>query len=140
MPRSDALDLSAEATGFDPIAAFSALDDPTRANVVGTIVGHPKAAPSKKEIEYYNPGVASSTLTGHLQELEERGIVESVERDRLGLARGEPYRFFRLTAQARELFDRNGLFDEDAYRALFEEVEKTGDIRAAEAVERPSTG
>jgi DNA-binding PadR family transcriptional regulator len=138
MQRSDALDLPAQTPGFDPIAALGALDDTTRANVVGTIVGHPKGAPSKKEVEYYNPGVAPSTLTGHLKELEERGIVESIERDRAGLTRGEPYRFFRLTEQARELFDRNGLFEEEAYRALFQEVEKTEEIRAAEAVERPN--
>lgn len=137
MQRSDALDLPAETAGFDPIAAFGALDDTTRANVIGTIVGHPKGTPSKKEIEYYNPGVAPSTLTGHLKELEEYGIVESIERDRAGLARGEPYRFFRLTEQARELFDRNGLFCQDAYRTLFEEVEKTDEINQAEAVERP---
>lgn len=137
MQRPDLHDLSVDAAGFDPIEAFGALDDTTRANVVGTIVGHPEGAPSKKEVEYYNPSVAPSTLTGHLNELEERRIVEVIERERAGLDRGEPYRFFRLTDEARELFDRNGLFDEEAYRALFEEVEKTEEIRVAESVERP---
>jgi hypothetical protein len=38
------------------------------------------------------------------------------------------------------LFDRNNLFESDAYRSLFAEVEKTPEIEAAEAVERPTTG
>jgi DNA-binding transcriptional ArsR family regulator len=122
---------------IDPIAAFSALEDTTRANIIGTIVGHPKEAPSKKEIEYYNPSVAPSTLSGHLEKLEEVRLIEAVEREREGLARGEPYRFFRLTDVARELFDRNNLYEPAAYRSLFDEVEKTDEIRAAETVERP---
>jgi len=125
-------------SGLDPIAALSALDDTTRANIIGTIVGHPNGTPSKKEIEYYNPSVATSTLTGHLSRLEGVGLIEVVERDRNGLERGQPYRFFRLTDAARELFDRNGLFETDTYRELFAEVEKTADIKAAEAVERPN--
>ncbi|WP_058366962.1 hypothetical protein [Haloparvum sedimenti] len=140
MSRPDAAPLApGESTvGLDPIRALAALDDTTRANVIGTIVGHPKGAPSKKELEYYNPSVAASTLTDHLARLEEAGLIEAVERDREGLERGQPYRFFRLTDAARELFDRNGLFDSDAYRALFAEVEKTAEIEAAESVERPS--
>ena len=128
-----------DATGLDPVAAFSALDDTTRANIIGTIVGHPKGTPSKKELEYYNPSVAASTLTGHLNRLEEVGLIEIVERNRAGLERGQPYRFFQLTDAARELFDRNELFEREAYRALFAEVEKTDEIEAAEAVERPES-
>lgn len=136
-PDASALVPTGEVTGLDPIAAFSALDDTTRANIVGTIVGHPKGAPSKKELEYYNPSVAASTLTEHLNRLEAVGLIEVIERERAGLERGQPYRFFRLTEAARELFDRNNLFDEGAYRALFAEVEKTDEIEAAESVERP---
>ena len=108
-PDAAALTPSGEATGLDPIKALSALDDTTRANIIGTIVGYPKGAPSKKELEYYNPSVAASTITGHLTRLEEVGLIEVVERDREGLERGQPYRFFRLTDTARELFDRNDL-------------------------------
>lgn len=122
---------------LDPIAALSELDNTTSANIIGTIVGHPKGAPSKKELAYYNPSVAASTLTGHLNRLEEVGLIEGLERDRDGLERGEPYRFFQLTDAARALFDRNNLFDVGAYRALFDEVEKTTEIEAAQAVERP---
>jgi DNA-binding transcriptional ArsR family regulator len=139
MSQPDASSLTPDdgSTGLDPITALSALDDTTRANIIGTIVGHPKGAPSKKELEYHNPSVAASTLTDHLSRLEEVGLIEVIERDREGLERGQPYRFFRLTAVARELFDRNNLYDPDAYRELFAEVEKSDEIQAAEAVERP---
>lgn len=139
MSRPDASSLAptGDTTGLDPITAFSALDDTTRANIIGTIVGHPKDAPSKKELAYYNPSVAASTLTEHLNRLEAVGLIEAIERERKGLERGQPYRFFQLTEAARELFDRNNLFDREAYRALFAEVEKTDEIEAAESVERP---
>lgn len=136
-PDPSAFTPSGKTSGLDPIGALGALDDTTRANIVGTIVGHPAGAPSKKELGYYNPSVAASTLTDHLNRLREVGLVEVIERDREGLSRGQPYRFFQLTDAARELFDRNNLFDPDAYRALFVEVETTEEIEAAQAVERP---
>ena len=138
MSRPDAASITPteNTAGLDPITALSVLDDTTRANIIGTIVGHPKGAPSKKELEYYNPSVAASTLTDHLIRLEEVGLVEVVERDRKGIERGQPYRFFRLTDAARELFDRNNLFERDAYREIFTEVEKTDEIKAAENVNR----
>jgi DNA-binding transcriptional ArsR family regulator len=40
--------------------------------------------------------VASSTLTGHLKRLEDGELIEAVERDREGLDRGQPYRFFQI--------------------------------------------
>jgi len=136
-PDTASLTPSENTVGLDPITALSVLDDTTRANIIGTIVGHPKGTPSKKELEYYNPSVAASTLTDHLTRLEEVGLIEVIERNRKGLKRGSPYRFFQLTTAARELFDRNNLFEPDAYRALFTEIEKTDEINAAEAVERP---
>jgi DNA-binding PadR family transcriptional regulator len=139
MVRPDRSELSptTDDQNLDPIKAFSALDNTTRANIIGTIAGHPKGSPSKKELEYYNPRVAASTLTGHLNRLEDIGLIEVVERDREGLERGQPYRFFQLTEAARELFGRNNLFEPEAYRALFAEVNNTNEIEAAEAVERP---
>ena len=137
-PDASALTPTDDTTGLDPIKALSVLDDTTRANIIGTIVGHPKGAPSKKELEYYNPSVAASTLTDHLNRLKDVGLIEVVERDREGLERGQPYRFFQLTDAVRELFDRNNLFDPDAYRELFAEVEKTDEIKAAEDIKRPN--
>jgi DNA-binding PadR family transcriptional regulator len=139
-PDPASLSSAADATGLniDPITALSALDNTTRANIVGTIVGHPSGSPSKKELKYYNPSVATSTLTDHLNRLQQVGLIKVIERERAGLEKGQPYRFFQLTTAARELFNRNNLFDSEAYRALFAEVETNEEIAAAEAVERPS--
>lgn len=63
-----------------------------------------------------------------------------MERDREGLPRGEPYRFFRLTDAVRELSDRNNRYEPEAYQELFAAVEPTDAIQAAEAVERPTIG
>ncbi|SDM55857.1 hypothetical protein SAMN04487949_2074 [Halogranum gelatinilyticum] len=124
--------------GFDPIRAMSALDHERRANLVGTIVGHPSGTPSRKELKYYNPSIPESTLSGQLEKLETVGVVESAEKDRAGLRRGEPYRFYRLTDEARDLFERNDIFGADPYKNLFEQVEKTDEIRAAEQASRPA--
>ena len=51
--------------------------------------------------------------------------------------RGDPYKFYRLTAPAREFFDRNDLFPADAWQRQYARVEKTGDIAELEAMPRP---
>ena len=51
--------------------------------------------------------------------------------------RGYPYKFYQLTEQARELFDRNDLFPTDAWRRQYDRVERTGEIAELEAMPRP---
>ena len=122
---------------LDPIEAMSALDTTTRKNIVGVIVGHQTSTPSKKELVYYLPNTPNSTISSNLSVLEEAGIIESVSHERLDLEKGDPYRFFRLTNAARDMFDRNGLFEEAAYKNLIEQTEKTDEIRDAESAPRP---
>jgi hypothetical protein len=55
-----------------------------------------------------------------------------------GLTEDNRTGFSGLTDAARELFDRNNLFEPDVYRSLFAEVEKTPEVEAAEAIERPT--
>jgi len=123
--------------GLDPIGALSVLDTTTRKNIIGVVVGHPTGTPSKKELAYYLPETPNSTISSNLRTLEDAGLLESASHDRANLERGEPYRFFRLSDDARALFDRNGLFEKDAYRNLLEQTEKTDEIRAAESAPRP---
>lgn len=122
---------------LDPIEAMSVLNTTTRRNIIGVIVGHPTSTPSKKELTYYLPEIPGSTISSNLSVLEEAGIIASVSHERADLEKGEPYRFFRVTNSARELFDRNNLFEEAAYRNLIEQTEKTDEIQAAEAASRP---
>lgn len=122
---------------LDPIEAMSALNTMTRKNIIGVIAGHPVSTPSKKELTYYLPDTPDSTISSNLSVLEEARIIESASHERADLERGEPYRFFRITDAARELFDRNGLFEEAAYKNLIEQTEKTNEIREAESASRP---
>lgn len=122
---------------LDPIEAMSALNTTTRKNIVGVIVGHPTGAPSKKELVYYLPDTPRSTISSNLGVLEEAGIIESASHDRSALEKGEPYRFFRVTDAARELFERNGVFEPAAYKNVFEQTEKTEEVRRAEEASRP---
>lgn len=123
---------------LDPIEAMSALNTTTRKNIVGVMVGHPTGTPSKKELAYYLPETPDSTISSNLSALEAAGIITSASHDRTDLPKGEPYRFYRVTTGARELFDRNGLFEAAAYRNLIEQTEKTDEIRAAESAPRPA--
>jgi len=122
---------------LDPIEVMSALNTTTRKNIVGVIVGHQTSTPSKKELVYYLPNTPNSTISSNLSVLEEAGIIESASHERSDLEKGDPYRFFRLTNAARELFDRNGLFEEAAYKNHIEQTAKTDEIRDAESAPRP---
>lgn len=125
------------AGGLDPFKAMRILDNTDRKNIIGTIVGHAKSAPSQKEIRYYNPSITSSSLSRHLQTLEKNGLIKSAERSREGLPRGKAYKFYRLTPAARELFDDLNVFGPEPYQNLLEQVEKTPEIEAAENELRP---
>jgi len=48
-PDPAAITPARETAGLNPINALNALDDTTPANLIGTIVGHPKGALSKKD-------------------------------------------------------------------------------------------
>lgn len=133
-----ATDQRSESVELDPIEAFSCLGTTSRANLVSDIVGHPKGMPSKIELDHMNPSLAPSTISGHLRTLEEKGIIRSARIDRNGHARDAPEAFFYLTDAARELFDRNNVFDEDTYRAAYQEVSKPSTIQEAESADRPT--
>ncbi|KAB1184793.1 MULTISPECIES: helix-turn-helix transcriptional regulator [Haloferax] len=123
---------------LDPFKTMGVLDHVGRKNIIGTIVGHPKDAPSRKEIKYYNPGISEATLSRHLVRLEECGLIDSASKQREGLNRGDSYRYYRLTEEARELFDQLNVFGPVPYKNLLEQVERSEEIRAAENAERPS--
>ncbi|WP_233203888.1 hypothetical protein [Halegenticoccus soli] len=51
---------------------------------------------------------------------------------------GYPYKFYRLSDDARALFDRNDLFPEAAWRRQYDRVRKPGRITELEEVPRPT--
>lgn len=104
------------------------------------VAGHPKGAPSEKELDWANPDASRRTITRRLDSLVDAGVLE-----RFGYDPGEQpsdaessvRTFYRFTDEARELFDEVGMFDPAVWRPVYARVEKPGDVEAAEAVPRP---
>lgn len=124
--------------GFNTWLALQKSTDRTRANLLADIVGHPKGAPSVKELDYMNPSLEADAIRRHLKTLQEVGVLEELEVEPGTRVRGYPYKFYRISEAARELFDRNDLFPEDAWKRQYERVQKTGEIEEIEAMPRPS--
>ncbi|MFB6075065.1 MAG: winged helix-turn-helix domain-containing protein [Haloarculaceae archaeon] len=122
----------------DPIAVLSAVDAESRRNIVADVVGHPRGMPSGTEIRHMNPSLSPSTVSEHLSKLEDAGVIASVAPGRAGRSPSAPKRFYYLTEAARAVFDDNDLFGEEAYRAVYEQVEKPSEIREAQAAPRPA--
>jgi DNA-binding transcriptional ArsR family regulator len=124
---------------FDTWTALQKATDRTRANLIADVVGHPEGAPSVTELDYMNPSLEADAIRRHLKTLREVGIVEELVVEPGNRVRGFPYKFYRLTDDARELFDRNGLFPAGAWRRQYDRVQKTGEIREIEAMPRPDS-
>lgn len=122
---------------FDSWAALQKATDTKRANLLADVVGHPKGAPSVRELDYMNPGIEEDAIRRHLQILREVNVLEELVVEPGDRIRGFPYKFYTLTEAARELFDRNDLFPEDAWRRQYDRVRKTGAITEIEEMPRP---
>ncbi|GAB7018222.1 hypothetical protein JCM18750_10830 [Halostagnicola bangensis] len=103
------------------------------------MIGNPKGAPSVDELDYMNPSLEKDAIRNHLKTLESVGVVEVLEIEAGERTRGFPYKFYRITDDARELFDENGLFPRDPWRRQYERVEKTGEIEELQEMPRPSS-
>ena len=126
--------------GFDAWTALQKSTDRVRANLIADLVGHPKGAPSVKELEYMNPSLGADAIRRHLGILRDVGVVEELVVEPGDRIRGYPYKFYRLTDAARALFDRNDLFPEDAWERQYARVQRTGEIKELEAMPRPNAG
>lgn len=124
---------------FDRWLALQKATDETRANLIADIVGHPKGAPSVRELDYMNPSLAADAIRRHLGILQDVGVVEERVVEPGNRVRGYPYKFYALTAAARELFDQNDLFPEDAWQRQYSRVQKTGEITELEEMPRPTS-
>lgn len=82
-----------------------------------------------------NPALGEDAIRRHLGVL--RDVVAELVVEPGDRVRGYPYKFYRLTEQARELFDRNDLFPADAWQRQYARVKETGEIAKLEAMARP---
>ncbi|WP_459889990.1 ArsR family transcriptional regulator [Halostagnicola bangensis] len=119
--------------------ALQKATDKPRANLIADVIGNPKGAPSVDELDYMNPSLEKDAIRNHLKTLESVGVVEVLEIEAGERTRGFPYKFYRITDDARELFDENGLFPRDPWRRQYERVEKTGEIEELQEMPRPSS-
>lgn len=122
---------------FSTWRALQKATDTKRANLIADIVGHPTGAPSVEELDYLNPDMSDDAIRRHLQTLIDVDIVRELALEPGTRVRDYPYKFYELTEQARDLFDRNGLFPEDAWRRQYRSVEKTARLRELETMPRP---
>jgi predicted ArsR family transcriptional regulator len=90
------------------------------------------------ELDYMNPSLEADAIRRHLGILQDVGVVVELVVEPGDRVRGYPYKFYTLTDDARNLFDRNGLFPTAAWQRQYERVQKTAEIREVEAMPRPS--
>jgi DNA-binding HxlR family transcriptional regulator len=125
-----------ESEEFDAWRALQKATDKKRADILADIVGHPEGLPSVEELDYMNPPLSDDAIRRHLQELMDVGVVNERAFEPGERLRDYPYKFYELTDAARDLFDRNGLFPEDAWQRQYQAVEKTPRIREIETMPR----
>ncbi|MFB6150241.1 MAG: ArsR family transcriptional regulator, partial [Haloarculaceae archaeon] len=123
---------------FNTWAALQEATDTKRANLIADIVGHPQGAISVEELSYMNPDLSTDSIRRHLNTLQDVGVVAERVLPSGERRRDYPYKFYELTEQARNLFDKNGIFPEDAWERQYQAVEKTPRIRDVEQMPRPS--
>jgi DNA-binding HxlR family transcriptional regulator len=143
-PEIDDGDVSSKAgtggtEGLDAWRALQKATDKKRADILADIVGHPEGMPSVEELDYMNPPLSEDAIRRHLQELVDVGVVQERAFEAGNRLRDYPYKFYELTDAARDLFDRNGLFPEDAWQRQYQAVEKTARIREIETMPRPDS-
>lgn len=126
-----------EESEFDTWRALQRVVDKKRADILADIVGHPNGAPTVEELDYMNPPLSEDSIRRHLKTLADVGVVRVREFETGNRVRGYPYQFFEITSEARDLFDRNGLFPEEAWRRQYAAVEKTSRIEDVESMPRP---
>ncbi|WP_338729534.1 ArsR family transcriptional regulator [Haladaptatus sp. DJG-WS-42] len=125
---------SSATDSFNEWLALQKSTDETRANIIADLVGHPTMA-TVEELDYMNPDLSDHSIRRHLNILIDAKVVKEYELDtRL---RNYPYKFYGVTTEARDLFDRNNLFPADAWKRQYAKVKKTPRIREVETMPRP---
>ncbi|MEF8881120.1 MAG: ArsR family transcriptional regulator [Halapricum sp.] len=138
-PNAGAASEEVPSDDFDTWRALQKATDKKRADILADIVGHPKGTPSVEELDYMNPKLSDDAIRRHLQTLIEVGVVQELEVEKGERVRDFPRKFYAITDEARDLFDRNGLFPEAAWKRQYKSVKKTQRIREVETMPRPES-
>ena len=110
----------------------------TRFTLIQNILMHPQRMPSMKELDYVNPDLSRSTIREHLERLEDLGMVRSVSLPQEDVQRDLPRKFFTLTSECEDLLREFNLIDmEDTLEFVYENMEKTDEIKRYEEAPRP---
>lgn len=81
-------------------------------NLIAGIVGHPEGEPSVDDLDLTNPSLGIPEIHEFFEVFEQSGIVTATEHG------------YQPTDTARNRFDKNGLFPEDAWKGQYERVKK----------------
>lgn len=120
---------------FDREEAFDAAVVTENANLIVDIVAHPENAPTLGELDHANPPKDPAEIRQRLLDLRDIGIVEVVDSEKECCA---DLRFYRLTDEARELFEDEGLFPEEPWSRQYARIKKPDEVKELEALPRPS--
>ena len=123
---------------FEAWTVLQKVTDQPRANLLADNVGHPQGPPSVQEHDYMNSTLGEDTIRRHLGVLADVDVIAELVVEPGKRVRGYPYKFYRVTEQARALFDRNDLFPAEAWQRQCDCVEKPGEITEFEAMRRPN--
>jgi len=109
-----------------------------RPQLIYDVLGHPQGMPSVREFEYYNPDLKRNAIQYHLDRLVDLGVLEKRKLPTGERRRDMPSTFYALTEAGRSFLARHDLLaEESAWRAIHDNVEKTAEIEAIEAMARP---
>lgn len=110
----------------------------TRFVLIQNILAHPKKAPSLKELDFVNPSKSESTIRNHLEKLEGSGVIKEIELPKDARSRDLPWKFYTLTAEAREFLEEHDLVRaEDTLEEMHAMLERTEEIEKYENAPRP---
>ena len=110
----------------------------TRFALLQDILGHPSELATLTELDYVNPSKSRTTIRQHLQQLVEAGIVEEVLLPEDRRQNDLPYKFYGISESGRQFLEEHELLRaQDTLREIYDNVEKTDDIKRYETALRP---
>lgn len=118
------------------VEIISAVDNEECASLIADIVAHPKGLVSPKEFAILNPPLSKSQISKRLNKLRESGVI--AYENSPDQSPGEPRRYYHLTNEAREVFDRNNMFAPGPLSEMFDQIDHSEEFLRLIEKPRPS--